>query len=166
MQKFEYMTIPAPRRAKRAKGVKGVPARFAHAVTEAMNALAADGWEYLETQMLPYDAPKGMLGGKVENFQAIMMFRRAIVHAGEVAPDLGAAAIAAPAIAALAAEDVVALPAGLETDVTTSDTTGEDTPGASRADTADNAGSRGDEPSGDASDTATGTGDKASEKTD
>jgi len=53
MGKYEYKVLPTPRRAKRAKGVKGEPARFAHALTEMMNVEAAEGWEYLKSETLP-----------------------------------------------------------------------------------------------------------------
>jgi len=59
MGKYEYKVLPTPRRAKRAKGVKGEPARFAHALTEMMNVEAAEGWEYLKSETLPMEAKSG-----------------------------------------------------------------------------------------------------------
>jgi len=63
MGKYEYKVLPTPRRAKRAKGVKGEPARFAHALTEMMNVEAAEGWEYLKSETLPMEAKSGMFKG-------------------------------------------------------------------------------------------------------
>ena len=78
MGKFEYKVLPAPRRAKRAKGVKGEPARFAYALTELMNLEAAEGWEYFKSEALPMDTKTGMFKGAVETFQTVLIFRRSI----------------------------------------------------------------------------------------
>jgi len=50
MSQYEYKVIPTPRRAKRAKGVKGEAARFANVLTDAMNVEAAEGWEFVRAQ--------------------------------------------------------------------------------------------------------------------
>lgn len=78
MGKYEYKVLPTPRRAKRAKGVKGEPARFAHALTEMMNVEAAQGWEYLKSETLPMEAKSGMFKGVTETFQCVLVFRRSL----------------------------------------------------------------------------------------
>lgn len=101
MQEFEYKVIPAPREPKKAKGVKGVPGRFAHALTLAMNDLAAQGWEYMKSETLPMDMPKGLLGNKVEMFQTVMIFRREVeVMQPDIEESMSAAVAAIPAMTA------------------------------------------------------------------
>ncbi len=77
MTQYEYKVVPAPTRGERAKGVKGTPARFAHALTGVMNDLAADGWEYLRADTLPCEERSG-LTGKSTTFQNMLVFRRAV----------------------------------------------------------------------------------------
>ncbi len=83
MGKYEYKVLPTPRRAKRAKGVKGEPARFAHALTEMMNVEAAEGWEYFKSETLPMEAKSGMFKGVTETFQCVLVFRRALMASDE-----------------------------------------------------------------------------------
>ncbi len=78
MGKYEYKVLPAPRRAKRARGVKGEPARFAHAITELMNVEAAEGWEYVKSETLPMEAKTGVFKGRAETFQTLLVFRRTL----------------------------------------------------------------------------------------
>jgi len=81
MAQFEYKVIPAPRRPKRAKGVKGNPARFANVLTDTLNIEAASGWEFVRSETLPMDERTGLLRGSVENFQTVMVFRRELIAA-------------------------------------------------------------------------------------
>lgn len=76
MQRYEYHVVPAPKKGKRAKGVKGGEARFAHAVAEVMNEMAADGWDYLRTDTLPSEERSG-IAGRTTVFQNLLVFRRA-----------------------------------------------------------------------------------------
>ena len=78
MGNYEYNVLPAPRRTKRAKGVKGEPARFAYNLTELMNLQAAEGWEYFKSETLPMEAKAGMFKGVTETFQTVLIFRRLI----------------------------------------------------------------------------------------
>lgn len=82
MSQFEYKVIPTPRRPKRAKGVKGEPARFANALTDAINEIAVDGWEFYKTETLPMDAKPGLFSKRIETFQSVMVFRKALVEKG------------------------------------------------------------------------------------
>lgn len=81
---FEYKVVPAPTRGKKARGVKTAADRFAHALGEVMNELAADGWEYLRTDTLPSEERSG-LTGRTTVFQNMLVFRRAV--AAEVATE-------------------------------------------------------------------------------
>lgn len=77
MKRYEYNVVPAPKKGKRAKGVKGAEARFAHALAECMNELAADGWEYLRTDTLPSEERSGITG-RATVFQNMLVFRREV----------------------------------------------------------------------------------------
>lgn len=72
---FEYKVVPAPTRGKKAKGVKTSADRFAIAVAEAINAEAAEGWEYLRTDTLPAEERQGFTG-RTTVFQNLLIFRR------------------------------------------------------------------------------------------
>ncbi|MEC7764278.1 MAG: DUF4177 domain-containing protein [Pseudomonadota bacterium] len=77
MKRYEYNVVPAPKKGKRAKGVKGAEARFAHALAECMNEMAADGWEYLRTDTLPSEERSGITG-RATVFQNMLVFRREV----------------------------------------------------------------------------------------
>lgn len=74
---FEYKVVPAPTRGKKAKGVKTAADRFAHALSEVMNELSAEGWEYLRTDTLPAEERHG-LTGRTTVFQNMLVFRRSV----------------------------------------------------------------------------------------
>lgn len=77
MQGFEYKVIPAPRRGEKMRGLKTTEARFAFALTKAMNEMAAEGWEYLRADTLPVEERVG-LTGRTTTFQHMLVFRRAL----------------------------------------------------------------------------------------
>lgn len=83
MQTFEYKVVPAPNRSKRVKGVKGTAGRFAAVLTETMNEQAADGWEYLRSDSMPVEEKPGLLKSRVETYQTVLVFRRAMGAAQE-----------------------------------------------------------------------------------
>lgn len=72
---YEYKVVPAPMKGVKAKGVKGAEAQFAHALSELMNSLAADGWEYQRADTLPSETRSG-LTGKTTVFRNVLVFRR------------------------------------------------------------------------------------------
>ncbi|WP_099826756.1 DUF4177 domain-containing protein [Oceaniglobus indicus] len=74
---YEYVVVPAPRKAPKVKGAKTADARFAHALTEVMNSYGAEGWEYLRSDTLPCEERAGLTGTKT-SFQNVMVFRREI----------------------------------------------------------------------------------------
>ena len=87
MINFQYKAVPAPTHGSKTKGVKGTDARFALAVSDAINEMAADGWEYVRAETLPCDERKG-LTGHITTFQNLLIFRRvqtvsAVVPASE-----------------------------------------------------------------------------------
>ena len=77
MQRFEYKVIPAPRRGEKARGVKTTEDRFAYALTQLMNQLGAEGWEYVRADALPCEERVGLTGTKT-TFQNVLVFRRPV----------------------------------------------------------------------------------------
>nr|WP_229836497.1 DUF4177 domain-containing protein [Aliiroseovarius zhejiangensis] len=86
MQMFEYEAIPAPRKGKKARGVKTSEDRFAHAMTEVLNDMAADGWEYLRADTLPCDERSGFTG-RTTVYQNVLVFRRPLLTEAAVDTD-------------------------------------------------------------------------------
>lgn len=77
MQRFEYKVIPAPKRGEKARGVKTTEERFAYALTNLMNDLGAEGWDYVRADALPCEERVGLTGTKT-TFQNMLVFRRAL----------------------------------------------------------------------------------------
>jgi len=75
MSLYEYRVIPAPRKGKSGKGVRGGPAKFAHAVSDTINSMSMEGWQYLRADTLPCEERQG-LTGKTVNDHALLVFRR------------------------------------------------------------------------------------------
>jgi len=92
MQRFEYRVIPAPRRGEKAKGVKSTEDRFALALTNLMNEMGREGWDYVRADALPCDERVGLTGTKT-TYQNMLVFRRAII---ETPPEPVRALLAAP----------------------------------------------------------------------
>jgi hypothetical protein len=95
---YEYKVIPAPRRGEKARGAKTTADRFAHALTQVMNAMGREGWEYLRTDTLPCDERVG-LTGKATAFQNMLVFRRGLADAVVAAPAADAPAAKPPLVA-------------------------------------------------------------------
>lgn len=122
MTRYEYRVMPAPARAVKVRGAKTTEARFAHALMEVMNALGAEGWEYLRTDTLPCEERVG-LTGRTTRFQNMLVFRRTLhdpaadadrpaEHRSEPPLELPAFRHAAPARPQAAAPVPQAAPAG------------------------------------------------------
>lgn len=77
MQRFEYHVVPAPRRGEKARGLKTTEDRFALALTQLMNQLGAEGWDYVRADALPCDERSGLTGTKT-SYQNMLVFRRVI----------------------------------------------------------------------------------------
>ncbi len=74
---FEYKVVPAPTRGKKARGLKTPADRFALALSEVMNELAAEGWEYQRAETLPSEERSGLTGrSRVDH--NLLIFRRKI----------------------------------------------------------------------------------------
>ncbi|WP_439141180.1 DUF4177 domain-containing protein [Planktotalea sp.] len=77
MIRYEYKVIPAPARGLKGKGVKGADGRFANALEQVMNDMAASGWEYQRADTLPSEERSG-LTSKTTVFRNVLVFRRAV----------------------------------------------------------------------------------------
>ena len=80
MTGYEYKVIPAPTRGEKARGAKTPADRFALTLTNLMNEMGADGWEYIRADTLPAEERAG-LTRKVTVYQNLLVFRRARVPA-------------------------------------------------------------------------------------
>ncbi|NNE88380.1 MAG: DUF4177 domain-containing protein [Silicimonas sp.] len=95
MRNFEYKAIPAPHQGTKAKGVKTTQDRFALSMTEALNEMAVDGWEYVRAETLPCDERKGLTGTQT-TYQNILVFRRLEAKADLLTLDPGPRTVSAP----------------------------------------------------------------------
>ena len=77
MPVYEYRAVPAPRKGKSDKGVKGTSAKFANAITHLMNDMGSQGWEYLRADTLPCEERQG-LTSKTVKYHSMLVFRRAV----------------------------------------------------------------------------------------
>jgi hypothetical protein len=76
MTYYDYKVVPAPKRAKRVKGVHGVEDLFALTLTEAINEVARQGWEYVRAEHMPAESPGGWFRGASTGEQTVLVFRR------------------------------------------------------------------------------------------
>lgn len=75
MSRFEYKVVPAPERARPGLIAGDRRDRYASTLTEAINALAEEGWTFLRTDRLPYTV-RGFLGRKIREPREVMVFQR------------------------------------------------------------------------------------------
>ncbi|MBL3568497.1 hypothetical protein BV509_15610 [Rhodovulum sulfidophilum] len=73
---YEYRVLPAPERGRRVRGAKGPAERFAHALEQAMNEMAAEGWEYVRAESLPSEERQGLFSGSSRTVRNVLVFRR------------------------------------------------------------------------------------------
>lgn len=77
MQRFEFKVVPAPRRGEKARGIKTTEERFAYTLTQVLNEMGRDGWDYVRADVLPCDERVGLTGSKT-SFQNMLVFRRLV----------------------------------------------------------------------------------------
>ncbi len=77
MIRYEYKVIPAPKKGRKARGLRTTEARFANALQEVMNEMGAEGWEYLRCDTLPTVERQG-LTGKTTVYQNMLVFARQV----------------------------------------------------------------------------------------
>lgn len=100
MPRHEYKVIPAPRRGTKSREAKTTEDRFALTLSNLMNELGRDGWEYVRSETLPTEERAGFMKTRVVE-QTMLIFRRTLGGAG-----VGAAEPAAlrPVVAPVVAE--------------------------------------------------------------
>ncbi|WP_203228031.1 DUF4177 domain-containing protein [Roseovarius dicentrarchi] len=87
MAQYEYKVIPAPTKGQKAQGIKTPEARIANTVEGVLNAQAADGWDYLRTDILPSDERSGLTGSQTV-YRTLMVFRRTKAEPQDTAGDI------------------------------------------------------------------------------
>lgn len=98
MQSYEYLTVPAPLKGSKIKGLKTPSERFAYQITLLLNQLAGEGWEYWRAEALPSEERKGLTGTALVQHN-LLIFRRpsAEVLAETIAQsDMRVAPVSAP----------------------------------------------------------------------
>lgn len=76
MTSYDYKVVPAPRRARKIKGVKRPEELFAMTLTEAINEVARQGWEYVCTESLVAEGPGSWFRRGSSTEHTVMVFRR------------------------------------------------------------------------------------------
>jgi hypothetical protein len=76
MSHYDYKVVPAPKRAKKVKGVSSAEELFALTLTEAINEVARQGWEYVRAEHLRAEAPRGWFRAPAAGEQSVLVFRR------------------------------------------------------------------------------------------
>jgi len=77
------MVVPAPRKGRKGKGIKGAGPRFAFAIQTLMNEHASAGWEFVRAETLPSDERAGLASTQTV-YRDLLVFRR--LRAEEQAP--------------------------------------------------------------------------------
>lgn len=106
MHMSEYRVEPAPRRGTKAKGLKTSEERFAAALTDKLNQMAAEGWTYLRADTLPCEERSG-IAGRSTTYHSLLVFSR---------PKADISAEPPVALAAPASSPPAALPAAVDAD--------------------------------------------------
>lgn len=88
MQRYEFKVIPAPRRGQKSREARSTEDRFAFALTQVMNDMGRDGWDYVRADTLPCDERSGLTGTKT-SFQNMLVFRRPLTEVSAIAATLG-----------------------------------------------------------------------------
>lgn len=106
MSSYEYTVIPAPARGEKVKGAKTGIERFAATISDTLNQMAQDGWDYVRAETLPAEERSG-LTSRSTVYHNLLIFRRPIAarhsdrpvaeHAAAPTPSPVAAPVSAPA---------------------------------------------------------------------
>ena len=77
MERYEYRLEAVPTKSKRYKGLPKSEDAFALTVTDEINDLAKDGWEFFRIETINETRRAGLFGTKTETHE-YMMYRRAL----------------------------------------------------------------------------------------
>lgn len=80
MSYYDYKIVPAPKKAKKIKGVSGSGELFALTLNEAINEIARQGWEYYCSETLTAQTPGGWFKRAVTEEQVVLVFRKPREH--------------------------------------------------------------------------------------
>ena len=75
MSQYEYKVVPAPKRANKARGIRGQDARFSQTLEELLNDMALYGWEYIRADTMTVETG-GLLRGSKSQQKTMLIFRR------------------------------------------------------------------------------------------
>lgn len=96
MSSYEYTVIPAPARGEKAKGAKTGIDRFAATLSDVLNEMARDGWEYVRAETLPAEERSG-LTSRSTVYHNLLVFRRALDSDLAAAPRIDSRPAPSPA---------------------------------------------------------------------
>lgn len=77
MSSYEYTVIPAPMRSDKTKGARTGIDRFAATLTEVLNQMARDGWDYVRAETLPAEERSGLTSRNTV-YHNLLVFRRSL----------------------------------------------------------------------------------------
>lgn len=80
MTYYDYKVVPAPKRVKKIKGISAAPDLFALTLTEAINEVARQGWEYYCSESITVQAPGGWFKRGAIEEQVVLIFRKPREH--------------------------------------------------------------------------------------
>lgn len=96
MSSYEYIAIPAPARGEKTRGAKTGIDRFAATLTDTLNRMAGDGWDYVRAETLPAEERSG-LTSRTTVYHNLLIFRRSLAAAQPMLDPVRAAPEPAPA---------------------------------------------------------------------
>lgn len=96
MSSYEYIAIPAPARGEKTRGAKTGIDRFAATLTDTLNRMAGDGWDYVRAETLPAEERSG-LTSRTTVYHNLLIFRRSLAAAQPMPDPVRAAPEPAPA---------------------------------------------------------------------
>lgn len=76
MSSAEYKTVPAPRRVKKIKGVKGSEETLAKMIEDIITEQASSGWDYVRTDTFPVEEKPGWFSSRETVMKGVMVFKR------------------------------------------------------------------------------------------
>ncbi|MCZ4351119.1 DUF4177 domain-containing protein [Roseovarius aestuarii] len=91
MTRYEYKVCPSPTKGRKAQGVKSPEGRFAKTVEDVLNAHAADGWDYVRSDLLPSEERQGLTSSQTV-YRTLLVFRRPVGTADSAADEMIATA--------------------------------------------------------------------------
>lgn len=95
MSSYEYIAIPAPARGEKTRGAKTGIDRFAATLTDTLNRMAGDGWDYVRAETLPAEERSG-LTSRTTVYHNLLIFRCSLAAAQPMPNPVRAAPEPAP----------------------------------------------------------------------